>query len=574
MKLKLGKQNSQRGSLQSLLSTLISMFLLLTFVGVTPKAFASTPTISTSSSILNGAFNPGPIVEGIDFASDTDKFDFTVDMGTTNLEYDSVAFVDSSHVRFNLHGNANEGTITISANASAFVSLESQSSNTIEIIVPVALLKQIITFKPLAAMQVGSADQAPIVTANSGLNVVITSNTPSVCTIDFSKVHAVGAGTCSVKATQAGNSVYEAATSVVVTLLVSEEVTVNTASAVKAELSTRLSSLTYDPNSPDGAYASVLVAGNSSSSENSTLLKLLVPPQATSVKTVFLISAYSSDEETAAGYFVARVAAVSSDGSSVRRFKEPIEINFPAGAKDADPYWSYDAINWYPLQQIKTEVLPSNQHAGYFVEADGRVAFLSDYLMLFGFRKPQLPLNTSSPVEQLTVATTALVKSFGGSGSGSLRYRTSTEEVCSISQVGVVTGLSEGVCEIRATKQASGFYADARSTVISFKVVALKTAAPSATVAVDTGFLTHSLTFMVENNLRTLDVGLCSIYANETAELYLGTKGKSGSWSWKKISSTPLDENGAGVFSITVKFSAGQMVRVMVNGVIQMESDV
>lgn len=76
------------------------------------------------------------------------------------------------------------------------------------------------------------------------------------------------------------------------------------------------------------------------------------------------------------------------------------------------------------------------------------------------------------------------------------------------------------------------------------------------------------------NNSLTLDVGLCSIYANEVAELFLGTKGKSGLWSWKRISSAPLDVNGAGVFIITDKFSTGQMVRIMVNGVIQIESDV
>jgi hypothetical protein len=101
-------------------------------------------------------------------------------------------------------------------------------------------------------------------------------------------------------------------------------------------------------------------------------------------------------------------------------------------------------------------------------------------------------------------------------------------------------------------------------------------ATPSAAVplTLNTGFLTHSLALMRLNNSLTLDIGLCSIYANETAELFLGTKSKNGSWSWKKISSVLLDENGAGEFKTSQLFGAGQMVRVMVDGVIQLESDV
>lgn len=71
-----------------------------------------------------------------------------------------------------------------------------------------------------------------------------------------------------------------------------------------------------------------------------------------------------------------------------------------------------------------------------------------------------------------------------------------------------------------------------------------------------------------------VDVGLSSINANETAELFLGTRGMRGSWNWKRISFAPLDQNGAGSFPIADRFSPGQRVRVTVNGAIQVESDV
>jgi hypothetical protein len=71
-----------------------------------------------------------------------------------------------------------------------------------------------------------------------------------------------------------------------------------------------------------------------------------------------------------------------------------------------------------------------------------------------------------------------------------------------------------------------------------------------------------------------VDVGLSSSYANELAELFLGTRGKSGSWSWEMISYALLDENGAASFPIEDRFTPGQKVRVMVKGVIQVESEV
>ncbi len=539
-----------------------------------PLASAHELNISTESKIASGQLDPALIIEGVDFSSDLDKFDFTVDMGLTKLEFDSVAFVNSTHVRFNLHGNAFEGMITILADASAFDLNGGHSSNSLEISIAAPLILQTISFASVLPMTVGDKDQAINVNSSSSLKVVVESNTPSVCTIDFSKIHAVVAGTCSVKAIQTGNTVYAAATTVTKTIEVLANPTEVIAEVKPIEVATRLGSATYDPDQADSTYINVLVAGGTSGNENAHLVKLLIPPDAISTKVIFLISSLSSDEESAAGYFVARIAAVASNGTAIRKFKKAIEINIPAGAKDSFPYWSYDQISWYRLQKLNSEALPSNLHTGYFVEDDGRIAILSDYLMYFGLRKAQTTLSIISPVTKLAVGTTAALKNSGGSGTGEVDYASSTESICSVTKTGVVNALSEGQCSVTAAKKGSGVFVDARSNRVVISVLGVATANAVVPLTLNTGFLTHSLTFMRLNNSLTLEVGLCAIYANETAELYLGTKGKSGTWSWKKISSAPLDENGAGVFSITDKFSTGQMVRVMVNGVIQMESDV
>jgi len=553
---------------------LMPLFLFTTSMIALPAASAHEVDIFTESSIVNGQVDAFPIIEGTDFAPDLDKFDFTVDMGLTKLEFDSVAYINSTQVRFNLHGVASEGTITISADASAFDPNAGHSSNTIELVVAAPLIPQTISFANVLPMKVGDKDQVIYVSSTSSLKVAVESNTPSVCTIDFSKIHAVAPGTCSVKAIQTGNTLYAAAATVTKTIAVSANPKAVEAQVKPVEVATRLGSAQYDPDQAGDTYIKVLVAGSNSGNENSHLVKLLIPSGAITTEAVVLVSSLSSDEESAAGYFVARITAVAADGTTIRKFKKPIEINIPAGAKDSFPYWSFDHISWYRLQKLNSKSLPTNLHAGYFVEDDGRIAILSDYLMYFGQRKTQTTLSIISPVAKLALGGTAALKSSGGSGAGEVEFKSSTETICSITKAGVVSALDVGQCEVTAVKKESGAFVDARSNRVVISVTAGASPTVAASSTLNAGFLTHSLSLMRLNNTLTLDIGLCSIYAHETAELFLGTKSKNGSWSWKKISSVLLDENGAGEFKTSQQFGAGQMVRVIVNGVIQVESGV
>lgn len=346
---------------------LLPILLLISSIIAMPQALATSSVITTSSTIMNGALDPAPIIVGVGFAPNANKFDFVVDMGKTNFEYDSIAFIT------------------------------------------------------LAPMTVGGKNQAPIASSSSLLNVEIVSNTPSVCTIDFEKIHAVAAGICSLKAFQPGNESYAPAPVITQSVVVLAIPTEKLSETKSIEVATRLGSAMYDPDSIDGGYASVLVAG---------------------------------------------------------------------------------------------------------------------------------------------------------SGFGELRYNTSTDSICSISEAGVIAGISEGNCLISVLKAASGVFADTTSKQISIKIIGSSNISKEVVASVNIGFFAHSLTFMKINRFQSLDVGLCSIYANEKANLLLGTKAKNGSWVWKLISVTQLDDNGAGQFTVTVILNAGQRVRVLVNDVIQMESDV
>ncbi|MGB0109500.1 MAG: hypothetical protein WBP52_13460 [Terriglobales bacterium] len=82
---------------------------------------------------------------------------------------------------------------------------------------PVTLVQasQTIIFGALSNQALlGTAPLALSATASSGFAVSFGPTTPAVCTVSSATVTLVGAGTCTIQATQAGNTNYAAATPV------------------------------------------------------------------------------------------------------------------------------------------------------------------------------------------------------------------------------------------------------------------------------------------------------------------------------------------------------------------------
>ncbi len=554
---------------------IVALSLSLLFSLSANFAVAAAPVISTTWTISNGAESPPVFLDGTGFASDNDKFDFTVDMGTTGLEYDSVAFVDSSHMRFNFHGKANTGTITIQANASAFLPVASEASNTISIVVPVPFIPQNITFTQPLSMTVKDKDQTPITSSTSGLTVVLTSNTPSVCTIDFLKIHAVAAGICSITANVAGTAVFSAAIPVTQSFIVLAIKTENPSEPKPpAQEVTNLGSATYDPNHTDNDYVSVLVAAISSDPKDATLVKLLIPPKATDNSAVFLISSFSSDAETKAGYFVARITSVALDTSLITVLKKPIEISIPAGASDTFPAWSVDGLTWTKLVKLQSESLPAGVQAGYFVEKDGRIAVLSDFLALFGFRKDQTPLSIFTPTLSIDTGRELQISTNGGSGTGALSYFSRTPEICSISASGLVTALKAGKCLVSARKAPSGIYANAISSALTIFVQSAAIAGKPSDPDGNYHVLCHVFTYTLAKSSALVYSDLCKEHAGESATLEIGTKSKTGMWSYVVAKRQVLDRNGATLFQLSTPLKIGQIIRVKTLGKVQISTTV
>ncbi|HYA18576.1 MAG TPA: FG-GAP-like repeat-containing protein [Bryobacteraceae bacterium] len=89
-----------------------------------------------------------------------------------------------------------------------------ESSSNATVLLGVGTTAQTITFAPLSAVEFGAAPFSLTATASSGLTVTFASTTAGICTVAGTQVTLVASGTCSIAASQGGNSTYASATPV------------------------------------------------------------------------------------------------------------------------------------------------------------------------------------------------------------------------------------------------------------------------------------------------------------------------------------------------------------------------
>ena len=570
---------SERGIDKYTINLLFTLFLslaLLTNSVILPSiAAASAPAITTATVVANGAISPYIYVNGLDFASGISKFDFNVDVGTTGLVYDSVGFIDSKHLRFAFHGVATAGTLTIQANISAFDPVVDAASNTLSITVPVQMISQLIDFVTPIPMRVDDKDQSLNITTTSGLPLTIISNTPSVCSLAMNRIHVIASGTCSIRVSQAGNSTHAPASEVVKSFEIAAITgPSNNPTPPINPVATKLGSFQYFPDSPSGGYVDIFVASKDPSQSKTTHLQLVVPSRATVGPAVFLISVFSTDAETAEGYFVAKVLLIDKDGAAINYVAGAYEIKMPVSSLDSALYWSSNGLTWQKIPESQIEFLPNDLHAIFFREKDGGLAVLTDRLGIFGYRQEQAPLTITSSVAVLKPNGQVLIKSSGGSGQGSVNFGSTTASICNTTSGGLVTGISTGKCLITSTKSASGVFADAFSNRLTVEIKesvldTVSSGAPTTSNKKPTSTKTgqcDSFSYSISTAPSRVQANFCPEDAGKTAILYNRLNASTRKWIDKKVARAIIDSNGIAVFKVSLAISQSQFLHVFVNG--------
>ncbi len=136
----------------------------------------------------------------------------------------TVAFTSNSAAVCTVSGTAVTlvaiGTCSITASQAGNGTYAAASSVTRTLVVSAALISQTISFTQPADTALVAGPVALTATASSGLPVSFASNTMAVCTVSSASVTLVAVGQCSITASQAGDSNYNAATTVTKTFAV------------------------------------------------------------------------------------------------------------------------------------------------------------------------------------------------------------------------------------------------------------------------------------------------------------------------------------------------------------------
>lgn len=204
------------------------------------------------------------------------------------------------------------------------------------------------------------------------------------------------------------------------------------------------------------------------------IIAVMVPPEANTENLVWNMMMNDRLQQTTIddGYMTITVTAQLPSGGDVTKLDAPIQILLPPIPTGGVLAYSRDNITWTRIPQLLVPSLSDNAPDGYFVEPDGSITLITRHLTSFGIRKPQAPLELSVVKIDIVSGSVSRAVAAGGTSEDPIRYKTlSDSSICSVTDSGLIYGLSAGVCTVIATRGGGSIYMDTSSASFSAKVV-------------------------------------------------------------------------------------------------------
>jgi outer membrane protein OmpA-like peptidoglycan-associated protein len=365
--------------------------------------------------------------------------------------------------------------------------------------VTIGQASQTITFAQPEGVVYLAAPFAVSPTSSSSLPVTVVSNSASVCTVAAGVVTIVGAGTCSLTASQAGSTDYAAATSVTRTFAVAQanQATLQMTSVSSASYGETIS-LASSGGSGTGATAYSVTGGSTCTVSGSTLTLgnagSTCGVRATKVGDSNYNATTSADQTITIGQAGQTLAFTSTVPAS------PL----PNGT------YTPTASSISTVTGSSSGVTPTFAVSGACSLASGVVTFtVTGTCTITASAASNTNFTAASNVTQV-IAVGSLnqnitfiqpsAKTYGASsfslgatassgltvtyvlGSGTTGYGTAGA-ACSVSSLGVVTLLDVGTCEAVASQTGDAQYAAASSVTLAFQITAALPTAPTLTSA-------------------------------------------------------------------------------------------
>ena len=393
---------------------------------------------------------------------------------------------------------AGVGSATITANFTPTDSANYSTATTTQV-VTVSKASQTITFDPLPPRTLGMGPFALSASASSGLSVSFASSNGSICSISDTSLALVSAGTCTITASQAGNTNYDSATSISHSFLISSSLLITTPSSGL--------SATYD-----AAYSLSLSTSGGSGGNTFALASGSLPP-GLSLNTS---SGVISGTPTSAGSssLAIRVTDSNTSTATTSSFTIAVEKADPLLSSFTLPAKTYGDAPFTLTAPSVTGSIPGS--FSYLSDSASVATILGNSVTITGAGSATLtalftPTDTDNyetatitalltvakaSQSTLTITSTTIpygqslsLTTSGGSGTGALTFVVNTGN-CSITTA-TLTSTSTGTCSVTATKAADTNYL-AESTTAT---ITITTGSATATIA----FSSTTLTFGVSN---------------------------------------------------------------------------
>lgn len=279
---------------------------------------------------------------------------------------------------------------------------------------------QTITFGPLPNQPFGTAAFNVSATASSGLPVAFASTTPTVCTVSGSTVNLVSAGTCTLQATQAGNSMFAAATPVSASFTVTMVAATISFTVPNQSYGAAAFSVSASSNST-GVFTFTVTSGPAIVSGSTLTL--------TGVGTVTLQASEAADVNYTAGtktasFTVAATGLQVTANSATRLYgaANPVFTGTVLGAKSSDMF----------SESFTTTATPTSPVGSYVIVPTASGANVGDYTVTTvdgALTVTQAPTTTgiiaSSPsvnANQSDTLTTTVLSTTSGTPTGSVTF--------------------------------------------------------------------------------------------------------------------------------------------------------
>ena len=418
----------------------------------------------------------------------------------------------------------------------------------------VAKATQTITFAALAGKTYGNPPFTVSATASSGLAVTFSSSTTTLCTVSGNSVTIVTGGTCTIKASQAGNANYLAAIAVTQSFTISKTsqtiafgalagktfgVAPFTVSATASSgLAVTFTSTTTTVCTISGSTATIKAAGTCT----------LQAAQAGN-------TSYAAATQVSQSFVVAKAAQTITFNALANRVygAAPFTINATASSALAVSYASLTIAvctssgNTITIRSTGSCSVQATQGGSTNFNAAPSVSqtfTITAAAQTISFTAPATQLLGSSPVALAATASSGLVVS----------YSSLTPAICTVGAASA-TLLSAGTCTVQAAQVGNGLYSAASSVTQSFVVIGVPQF--SAPTSYPTGTYPQDIAVGDFNGDGKLDVAVANAFSGNVSILLGDGAGGLAAGTAVQLGGEPIavvagDFNGDGKVDLAV----------------------